>query len=331
MFNVTVIRLKDLIKYPIYFALIMVTIYFTTKYFFNENNLKSQKIDIGEKIKSILNQNLLYPIDKQLGVIKSVEEDSTDLASSEELIDENNEDADKEFMTYMLDTALGQQFGVVDEKQVEDNDVELAENQETNTSENEVTEQKEEEKKETSDSEVELASKGVSTEVVTKDPIKEAYTDKYNDVKIKNETDFKLSDEVLNPGNLDGVDKNNVLIFHTHTCESYTESEGYEYKASGNYRTTDLNYSVARVGDELTKYLTKYDFKVTHDKTYHDYPAYNGSYTRSLNTVSNLLKKNDSDIIIDLHRDAIGSNSSYAPTVKIGDDYCAQIMFVIRN
>ena len=35
------------------------------------------------------------------------------------------------------------------------------------------------------------------------------------------------------------------------------------------------------------------------------------------------------DIIIDLHRDAIGSREDYAPTVKIGDDYAAQLMFVI--
>ena len=36
----------------------------------------------------------------------------------------------------------------------------------------------------------------------------------------------------------------------------------------------------------------------------------------------------DINIAIDLHRDAIGDNS-YAPTVKIGDEYCARIMFVI--
>ena len=30
-----------------------------------------------------------------------------------------------------------------------------------------------------------------------------------------------------------------------------------------------------------------------------------------------------------MHRDALGSNSSYAPRVKIGDDVAAQIMFVI--
>ena len=34
-------------------------------------------------------------------------------------------------------------------------------------------------------------------------------------------------------------------------------------------------------------------------------------------------------MIIDLHRDAIGSNNDYAPKVKIGDEYAAQLMFVI--
>lgn len=97
----------------------------------------------------------------------------------------------------------------------------------------------------------------------------------------------------------------------------------------GNYRTTDLNYSVARVGDELKANLSQFGFDVLHNKSYHDYPAYTGSYTRSLSTVQSLLKDNNSDIIIDLHRDAIGSNSNYAPLVKIGDDYAAQIMFVI--
>ncbi len=97
----------------------------------------------------------------------------------------------------------------------------------------------------------------------------------------------------------------------------------------GNYRTIDLNYSVSRVGDELISYLNGFGFNTYHDKTFHDYPAYTGSYSRSLKTVNNILNEFKSDIIIDLHRDAIGSNENYAPTVKIGEDYCAQVMFVI--
>ena len=104
---------------------------------------------------------------------------------------------------------------------------------------------------------------------------------------------------------------------------------GYEYEATGNYRTTDLNYSVARVGTELTNYLKEKGFNVTHNTTYHDYPAYSGSYARSLNTLEGLLEGKDTQLVFDLHRDAVGSSNEYAPTIKINDNYVAQIMFVI--
>ncbi len=104
---------------------------------------------------------------------------------------------------------------------------------------------------------------------------------------------------------------------------------GYEYVSSGNYRTTDLDKNVVRVGTELTNYLTKKGFNVTHNTTYHDYPAYSGSYTRSLETIQNILANEDTQIVIDLHRDAVGSSNEYAPTVKLNDKYAAQMMFVI--
>lgn len=104
---------------------------------------------------------------------------------------------------------------------------------------------------------------------------------------------------------------------------------GYEYDATGNYRTTDLNYSVARVGTELTNYLKEKGFNVTHNTTYHDYPAYSGSYARSLNTLEGLLEGKNTQLVFDLHRDAVGSSNEYAPTIKINDNYVAQIMFVI--
>ena len=104
---------------------------------------------------------------------------------------------------------------------------------------------------------------------------------------------------------------------------------GYEYEMTGNYRTTDLNYSVARVGTELTNYLQEKGFSVTHNTTYHDYPAYSGSYARSLNTLQELLQGENTQLVFDLHRDAVGSSNEYAPTIKINDNYVAQIMFVI--
>ena len=158
--------------------------------------------------------------------------------------------------------------------------------------------------------------------------VKETYTNTYKNVKIRNETDFELTEEMLSEKPQIENTKQ-VIIYHTHTCESYTPSEEYSYEMTGNYRTTDLNFTVARLGEELKNRLESKGFSVIHNVNYHDYPAYNGSYDRSYNTVSNILKDEGKiDIIFDIHRDAIG-DSSYAPTVKIGDEYAAQLLFVI--
>ncbi len=317
MFNIAVIRIKDLLKYLGAFIIIAFVIYGGNRYFFNNEKIELKNVNIISKIANIINDYVIYPIDLELPIAKNVNQRN----NVSELIDENNDTADDEFITEMFKSALGTELAVMrPDIQIskEDNtNLELANDNEK--SEEETTkEQKELEKAETD----------VKTEVVTKNPLVEKYTKKYKGVKIKNETDFELTDDVLNPDSLD-IDKSNVIIFHTHTCESYTPSKEYSYKATGNFRTTDLKYNVSRVGDELNDYLKQYGFNTVHNRNYHDYPSYSGSYTRSLATVSGILKETPADIIIDLHRDAIGSNSSYAPTVKIGDEYCAQIMFVM--
>lgn len=176
---------------------------------------------------------------------------------------------------------------------------------------------------------IQMAETDLETRVVEENNIVESYNNERNTVRVKNQTNFDISGELENP-QYTFTNKRDVLIFHTHTCESYTPSEQYNYEMTGTYRTTDLNYTVARVGDELTKQLTEYGLNVTHDITYHDYPAYSGSYGRSLATVQNLLKgTTNAEMVIDLHRDAVGSNNNYAPTVQIGEEYAAQLMFVM--
>lgn len=174
--------------------------------------------------------------------------------------------------------------------------------------------------------ELEEAKTGVNVEVIPSNiPDKNSY--EIFGVKLRNESSYNLSDEITDL-NIE-LNKQDIMIFHTHTCESYTPTEQYQYDATGTFRTTDLNYTVSRVGDELEKYLVNYGYTVVHNKTYHDYPAYTGSYNRSLVTVQNLLSKyQNTDVVIDLHRDAIGDNT-YAPKVKIGDEYCARMMLVI--
>ena len=183
------------------------------------------------------------------------------------------------------------------------------------------------EKKEEISASTEEVATNETTEIVTNNPIKENYNIEVNGVKIKNATSFEIDESILDTEL--NINKENIVIFHTHTCESYTPTEQFNYEQTGNFRTTDLNYSVVRVGEEFTQNLVKYGFNVNHDKTYHDYPAYTGSYTRSKATVESVLASTPSDIIIDLHRDAIGSKSDYDPSVKIGDETVAQLMFVI--
>ncbi|MFZ5974885.1 MAG: stage II sporulation protein P, partial [Bacillota bacterium] len=74
-----------------------------------------------------------------------------------------------------------------------------------------------------------------------------------------------------------------ILIYHTHTCEAYTQTEKNAYVATGNWRTDDQTKSVVAVGEALAKELReKYGFNVLHDKTNHEPPKLGTAYERSL-------------------------------------------------
>lgn len=151
---------------------------------------------------------------------------------------------------------------------------------------------------------LELADVNVKTEAVEENNITPKYNTTFGTVKVKNESNKEITEETLMP-NISLENNKDIVIFHTHTCESYTPSEKFNYEMTGTYRTTDLNYTVARVGTELEKYLKEYGYNIVHDKTFHDYPAYSGSYGRSLTTVENILNNSSAQMVIDLHRDAV--------------------------
>ena len=172
----------------------------------------------------------------------------------------------------------------------------------------------------------------VRTDLATEEQpssVKNTYNAEMHGVKVRNESKYQITEDMLNVE--ESYNWKKMIIFHTHTCESYTPSDAFFYTHNGNFRTTDRAFSVARVGDELQKNLEQYGISVIHDTTYHDYPNYTGSYGRSLQTVETILKDNsDVDIVFDLHRDAIG-DTSYAPRVKIGEEMAAQVMFVMGS
>ena len=301
MFNVTVLRLKDIVKYIICIFVLILLIFSITNYF---SGAKENTQEVTQKVENVTNQissySLLSCLDATLPVVASINHSEE---KEKEKLSEND----------ILKSMLETQISSINEIQ---NMEEVSETEGEDTKNTNETEQ-----------EVELATTDVGTEVITNNPVAENYNAQYGNVKIRNQTDYELTQEMLTPDIT--IENKNIMIFHTHSCESYTSSELYPYTPTGNFRTTDLNFTVTRVGTELTTQLQQYGYNVIHDTSYHDYPSYNGSYTNSLKTVESLLQTNPSDIIIDLHRDAIGSRSDYAPTVKIGDEEAAQIMFVI--
>lgn len=302
MFNVTVLKIGDIIKYLVGISIIVMLMVFTARYFSSTKENKNTK-----NFKILQANSLTKCMEQEIPAMASV--------NSENDTQEKNETSQNNYLEQFLQTEISSIKGIQEaEEEVEVED--------KNENQNETTQNTE------TRNDVQLAqSTNAQTEVVTPNPISENYNVQYGNVKIKNQTTYNLTEDILKPDIK--IDNKNIVIFHTHSCESYTSSKKYPYTQTGNFRTTDLKYTVTQVGSELENYLKKYNLNVVHDTSYHDYPSYTGSYTRSLKTVENILQTTPSDIIIDLHRDAIGSRADYAPTVKIGDDYAAQIMFVI--
>lgn len=302
--KIKVLTIKDIIKYLAKMSIVFCVITIFAKFFYGKRNVNSYF-----EFNSV---EFISTINKEIRLLKN------DTDYNVENIKKNyiKNTINSEFSMFQT-VAVTNINNLANSKEQEANkkilDNNTKENQ-VNNDENNVNE------------EIEDAKTGVNVEVLSSNiPDKSTY--EIFGVKLRNESDYNLENEITDL-NAD-FNKQDILIFHTHTCESYTPTEQYTYESTGNYRTTDLNYTVAKVGDELEKYLSNYGFTVVHDKSYHDYPSYNGSYNRSLVTVQNLLESHtNTDVVIDLHRDAIGDNT-YAPTVKIGEDYCARVMLVI--
>lgn len=122
-----------------------------------------------------------------------------------------------------------------------------------------------------------------------------------------------------------------VLIYHTHTSESFEENFRGFYYEDDIYRTENEERNVCAVGEALKKVLEKNGITVIHDTTVHDSPAFNGAYSRSKETALSILEKYPQiKITIDLHRDAMITDEglSYKPTTDIGGKKAAQMMII---
>ncbi len=159
----------------------------------------------------------------------------------------------------------------------------------------------------------------------------------YNNTYLNNKTgvnvDIKKLLESDKTALKKGSDLPQILIVHTHATEKYLSEDKSTYTDSDLERTKSSKESVVGVGEKVAKLLEKGGIKVIHDKTLHDSPSYSGAYSRSYQTVSEILSKNkDIKLVLDIHRDAIASGDDLIkPIAEIGGKKAAQVMICVGS
>ena len=122
-----------------------------------------------------------------------------------------------------------------------------------------------------------------------------------------------------------------ILIIHTHSSEAYTQAGLDRYEPSDTNRTENTEFNIVRIGDELTEIFQQAGLNVIHDRGIYDYPSYTGSYTRSGQAIEQYLRDYPSiQMVIDIHRDALGTDDVVYKTMAEEDGVCAsQVMLLI--
>ncbi len=158
-------------------------------------------------------------------------------------------------------------------------------------------------------------------------------TDSFGCVRVKNTNNTqpdieKKLNETLQLENTEG--KPLVLIYHTHTTETYQLLDRGFYAEGFLSRSADENLNMIRVGKAVKDELEKLGYGVIHDTAVYDNP-YTGAYYRSMDAAELWLEKYPSiQITIDLHRDAIQNDEGVKtkPTAVINGKKAAQIMII---
>ena len=191
MFNVTVIRLKDIAK----ILLIVIAIYILSKFILKNLSLKeclNKSININDS------SFIKLGIDTESNIIKNISKTNLD--------DEKTEEIENNFKTDSLKSMLKMGLNLFNTEEAERS---IGQEIEEKTEENNIdTNTNSEEQKM---AQVQEITTDTTTQVVTQNPITERYNKEYNGIKIRNETSYELTDDMLNPDNLE-IDKKDILI-----------------------------------------------------------------------------------------------------------------------
>lgn len=189
---------------------------------------------------------------------------------------------------------------------------------------------------------MEEAEKTIESEEVKGKTSEENYTGggtivSFGDVEVQNKIPTSFYD--LNIENLlkqkadlqiKDISKPTILIYHSHTTESYSLLDVGYYTKSADLRSKDAARNMVRVGDEICKVLESKGFNVIHDRDTHD-ENYSGSYASSRKNMEEYLEKYPSiEITIDVHRDSITYNNGtkVKPTATVNGKKAARMMII---
>ena len=120
-----------------------------------------------------------------------------------------------------------------------------------------------------------------------------------------------------------------ILLYCSHTSETYKNSDNFKFEYTGNYRTKDASYNMLSVAGIMANTLKDKGFTTVFDTTPHDYTSYDNAYKNSLKTINlNLDKYSRFGVMIDVHRDA-AADLSFGPTTTVNGKSTAQLMLVV--
>ena len=217
MFNVTVLKMRDIVKYLVGIMIIIGLIVFATRFFaFKPQNKTETKTVKSSKLIQI--GSLKSSLRKTLPAFSIMNENT---GNNETTKKENRSNSN--YLEEFLKTEISSIKGIEEVEKNNSKEINVSTSDENTDNSNNNTENDSNENNQNESGQLVLASDNKEkTEIVTPNPITESYNVKYGNVKIKNQTTYNLTEDILKPDIK--IDNKNIVIFHTHSCESYTPS-----------------------------------------------------------------------------------------------------------
>lgn len=194
--NIAVINIKDIIKFVFKLGIVICLIYISMQLINLKNFTSNEQVkkEIKNEVQKISNNSFIECLDTTLALFsyKKTDENKFEILSNDQIL------------------AMG--AGIFEKSIFENTDLVINEQELTKDDTEELA------------SQIAKLPDNVTTENVEENNITPKYTVAYGSVKINNQSGHELTENILKP-DAEITNKKDILIYHTHTCESYTPSE----------------------------------------------------------------------------------------------------------